>query len=232
MPKGYTQKQLQELYSSFIGMRQGHLTVIREATPDENKKQPGNSKWWLCQCDCGNNIFVKTAYIQGTAGRGDYKINSCGCLRKIRHFIASSPVLDENDEQWLYKFYTNNWEKFQYLHSSIIRTSGIKTEDWNSKEDYKEFYEYFYYNEQFNKVWEFWNSQPNDKVTFYDMAKPSLDHIIPKAKGGTNAKENLQFLTVFENLSKRDMTMEEWNNFLKETNTKSDYFINSIMKER
>lgn len=32
--------------------------------------------------------------------------------------------------------------------------------------------------------------------------KPSVDHIIPKAKGGTNAIENLQFLSWFENRCK------------------------------
>ena len=66
--------------------------------------------------------------------------------------------------------------------------------------------------------------------TFYDWAKPSIDHIIPKSRGGNNEKENLQFLTTFENLTKRDMTMEEWNNFKIKTNTHSQYFIEEIMK--
>ena len=133
MPKGYTKEQLQKLYNSFIGMRQGHITVIREATQEENKKMPGHCKYWLCQCDCGNTLFVKTAYLQGNAGRGDYKINSCGCLQKIRAFLSSSKILTNEDEDWLYNFYKEDWEKFQLLHSCIIRTSGIKTEDWLSK---------------------------------------------------------------------------------------------------
>lgn len=41
--------------------------------------------------------------------------------------------------------------------------------------------------------------------------KPSLDHIVPKAKGGTNDLENLQFLSWFENRCKNDMTQDEWN---------------------
>ena len=42
--------------------------------------------------------------------------------------------------------------------------------------------------------------------------KPSLDHIVPKSKGGTNDIENLQFLSWFENRCKNDMSKEDWNN--------------------
>lgn len=232
MPKGYTNKELQELYNSFIGMQQGHLTVVRPATIEENKSQPGNAKWWLCKCECGNTTFVKTAYLQGNAGRGDYKVDSCGCYRFIRHFIANSPILTNEDEQWLYSFYKDDWEKFQFIHQTIVRTSGIKTEDWKSVDFYKNFYYNIYNNEQFNKVWKFWKAQEKLEGTFYDMAKPSLDHIIPKSRGGTNDLDNIQFLTVFENLAKRDMTMEEWNGFKQRTNTTSEYFIESIMRKR
>ena len=34
---------------------------------------------------------------------------------------------------------------------------------------------------------------------------------MPKAKGGTNDLENLQFLSWFENRCKNDMTQKEWN---------------------
>ena len=54
--------------------------------------------------------------------------------------------------------------------------------------------------------------------------------LIPTSKGGKEELSNYQFLTIFENLVKRDMTMEEWNVFKRETNTKSDYFIESILK--
>ena len=64
--------------------------------------------------------------------------------------------------------------------------------------------------------------------TFYDWAKPSLDHIIPWSRDGRNEKENLHFLTVFENLAKRDMTLDEWTAFKIKTNTTSDYFVERI----
>lgn len=230
MPKGYTKEQLKELYNSFIGMRQGHLVVVREATKEENDAQSGNSKWWLCKCDCGNETFVKTAYLQGTAGRGDYKINSCGCYRTIRHFLSSAKTLEQNeeDEKWLYTFYLKDWDKFSLLHNLIIRTIGIKANDWNNKEEYKNFYETLWNDVQFNAVYNFWKQQ-NKTNTFYDWAKPSIDHIIPVSRGGTNTLNNLQFLTTFENLAKRDMTQDEWIQFKKDTNTKSDYFIENIL---
>ena len=53
----------------------------------------------------------------------------------------------------------------------------------------------------------------------------NLFDIIPKSKGGDNSLDNLQFLTVFENLSKRDMTMKEWNEFKVRTNTQSDLYL-------
>lgn len=58
----------------------------------------------------------------------------------------------------------------------------------------------------------------------------SLDHIIPASRSGKEELSNYQFLTVFGNLAKRGMIMEGWNIFKHKTNTKSDYFIESILK--
>jgi hypothetical protein len=49
--------------------------------------------------------------------------------------------------------------------------------------------------------------------------------VLYKTNGGLNTIDNVQFLTVFENLAKRDMTMEEWEAFKRQINTNSDFFI-------
>lgn len=98
------------------------------------------------------------------------------------------------------------------------------TEDF---EIYEKFIKKFYIDNQFNLLYNKWvkENKENKENTFYDLYKPSLDHIIPKSKGGDNSLDNLQFLTVFENLSKRDMTMKEWNEFKVRTNTQSDLYL-------
>jgi len=53
-----------------VGQRFGRLLVLEEA-PNLKKK----ISRWLCQCDCGNQTFVRT----GTLRNGHTK--SCGCLR-------------------------------------------------------------------------------------------------------------------------------------------------------
>ena len=65
--------------------------------------------------------------------------------------------------------------------------------------------------------------------SFDDWEKPSIEHIIPKSKGGTNELANLQFLTVFENLCKRDLSMDEWVDFKKTNNITGDIFLKEVV---
>lgn len=143
-------------------------------------------------------------------------------FKKDRGFLATTTIKDLTEE-YLLKF--DNFDKFLFIHRSITHTINLINIDLSN---YKEYIEYFYYQNQFNQLYSFWKKQERLNV-FYDWAKPSIDHIVPKAKDGTNELNNLQFLTIFENLSKRDMTMEEWNNFKQITQTSSKYFIKEVM---
>ena len=101
---------------------------------------------------------------------------------------------------WLMQF--KDFDKLKLLNIVITNRSGR----WEvSSVWYKRYIERFYDDEQFNRIYERWINSGKEKYK-----KPSLDHIIPKAKGGTNDIENLQFLSWFENRCKNDMTQTEW----------------------
>ena len=105
------------------------------------------------------------------------------------------------DLMWLMKF--SDFEKLKFLNASLTN----RDKRWDeSSEWYIAYIERFYFDNQFNLLYDRWN-----KSGCKPYMKPSIDHITPKAKGGTNALDNLQFLTWFENRCKNDMSQEDWN---------------------
>lgn len=70
---------------------------------------------------------------------------------------------------------------------------------------YKAFVEKFYYDKQFNDIYSTWIKNGKKQ-----MQRPSLDHIVPRHKGGTDDLSNLQFLTWFENKCKSCFAPEDW----------------------
>lgn len=205
------------------GKRVGKLT-IKTLVPKDKRPTNTHGNYWYCDCDCGTkNIKVPTSYL---TGNGNYTQRSCGCDRKIAAFIKTS----RKDLSMEYLSHFDNFEKFLLIHKAFVRTTNIDIINLPLQE-YKEYIEYFYYNKQFNVVYDFWKKNKIISNTYYDWAKPSLDHIIPKSKGGTETLNNLQFLTLFENLCKKDLTQQEWDSFKKSTNTTSDYFIEKILEK-
>lgn len=200
----------------------GFLTAI-SLVPKEERKNSYKRREWYCRCDCGNELQVEQRFLSDGA---TYIQQSCGCIRKKEAFYATNKK--ELTKEFIYSF--EDFERFLFLHKVFVKNNtSLKHKDINF---YYEFINYFYNDFQFNVVYSFWESNKNKNKTFYDWAKPSLDHKVPKSRNGTDELNNLQFLTVFENLSKRDMTFNEWNEFLKDTNSSSDYFINKIMDKR
>lgn len=103
------------------------------------------------------------------------------------------------DLDWLMQF---DFEVLKTLNEAITNRDGR----WDmTSDEYMRYIEYFYNNAQFLLVYEKYKNNP------CKYTKPSIDHIIPKAKGGTNELNNLQFLSWFENRCKNDMTQVEWN---------------------
>ena len=198
------------------GQRFGYLVALK-LIPKEERTWSNKERAWLCKCDCGNEVIVRQRNLLSSR-----PTRSCGCLRKKEAFKSTNMIKGLEDD-FLDSF--DDFDKFLFIHRTMRTAIGNFSN--LEKDKYKELINYFYNQKQFNDIYNFWQQQ-NKTNTFYDWAKPSIDHIIPKAKGGTNDLSNLQYLTVFENLNKRDMTMNEWNNFKKQTHTNSDYFYESI----
>ena len=62
------------------GLRCGLLTVIARAP-----SRPGNtSAYWLCRCDCGNEVEVRSIELGDpeTSRPGKRLVKSCGCLKR------------------------------------------------------------------------------------------------------------------------------------------------------
>lgn len=129
--------------------------------------------------------------------RGVKKFN-CDVERSYNN-MATHLRFDVSRE-WLMQF--SDFEKLKLLNDAVTNRSGRWDE---STEWYKSYISRFYYDDQFNKVYERWINSGKEKYK-----KPSIDHIVPKAKGGTNELNNLQFLSWFENRCKNDMTQSEW----------------------
>lgn len=208
-----------------VGQIRNHL-LITGIVPEEEKNHPYKGTLMYCKClICGKeNIQVRFSYV---SGNGNYERLSCGCMRKVRHFMAS--LREGVTEEFILEH--DDIDKMMFVHKMLAH---IKSKYYTQCpiEEYKKAIDYFYYDQQFNAVYDFWGRQKNEFGTFYNWAKPSLDHITPISKGGLDTVDNLQVLTVFENLAKRDMTWEEWCNFKRATHSTSDYYIENIINNK
>lgn len=101
--------------------------------------------------------------------------------------------------EWLSQF--EDIEKLKFLNRCISKRKDRFEVD---TEWYMLYLSKFYNDVQFNKVYNKWFGTQDDYL------RPTIDHIHPKASGGNNDIENLQFLSWFENRAKNDMPQEQW----------------------
>jgi hypothetical protein len=60
---------------ALIGTKVGRLTVLAMAGAVKDRWGKTN-RTWLCQCDCGNRVILRTTPLRAATTR------SCGCLRR------------------------------------------------------------------------------------------------------------------------------------------------------
>lgn len=141
------------------------------------------------------------------------KSNTGKTMPKISLYKNMSSHLRFNiTYKWLQKF--TDIEKLKFLNKSITNRDGRYGD--LSTYMYKMFIIKFYKDEQFNTIYRKWI-----KMGKHKLMKPSVDHIIPKSRNGTNKISNLQFLPWFENKCKCNMKQSEWNEI---KNNISEYF--------
>lgn len=97
-------------FIDLTGRKFGRLTALYSKNVNKRYK-------WLCQCDCGNKVWVNTANLINKHTR------SCGCLTRERFLKNSAKYLAEYRE----KNYIDN-TSISKLNSKTAKnnTSGIK----------------------------------------------------------------------------------------------------------
>lgn len=159
---------------NLTGQKVGKL-LIGELVPVEKRPTKNHGNYWYCKCDCGNEVMVPTSYL---SGNGNYTQMSCGCDRKKKAFLQTSNV--NTSQKFIDTF--DDFEKYLFIHKQIT-ANGKRNYEYQQSQ-YEEDIKYFYDDIQFNAIYKFWKNNANRGNTFYDLAKPSLDHIIPKSRGG------------------------------------------------
>lgn len=111
-------------FTDLTGKRFGHLTVIKQAdAPETNKNK--SATYWLCKCDCGNEIVVIAANLNNK------HTTSCGCINskgelKIIQLLTDNKISFVHDKYIFtdcklstggiarFDFYVNNLYVIEY----------------------------------------------------------------------------------------------------------------------
>ena len=156
---------------------------IRKPFTDEHKKKISDSR----------KLLKSKGWVPYNLG---LKVSELSRYKNMQSHLRFNVSLE-----WLQQF--EDIEKLMFLNRAISNRDTRWRVDtlW-----YKEYLLKFYSDKQFNDIYSKWVS--GGKVDKY--LRPTIDHIDPKANKGNDDIDNLQFLTWFENRTKNDMSLVEW----------------------
>ena len=88
------------VHEDLVDNRFGNLIVLERA--GRNKR---GQSLWLCQCDCGREIYVNTARLRSG------NVKSCGCLKRFEALERQKVMVKKGYTRW------NQYEYMQYCLS-------------------------------------------------------------------------------------------------------------------
>jgi 5-methylcytosine-specific restriction endonuclease McrA len=215
-------------YIDITGIRFKWLTVMSRCGSQ------GGKPYWLCKCDCGNEVKAAGANLQ----RGHVK--SCGCWVR-RNMIVKECVVCQK-KMYLKKSYA---DKAGTYCSTECMAEGYKERmigdsNPNHKHGQSRTLEY---RRPYVQAWHEANPEKRSEFNRTMKAKRKLatgthtakdiqeklklqwnccywcftylhsyevDHIVPLARGGSNCKDNVVPTCALCNRQKRDMFVSEW----------------------
>jgi len=96
------------------GNRYGKLLVINEVFLPITKEYVRTPRWWLCQCDCGNEKVINQTGLV----RKNLTTNSCGCVWLVKKYPTKSTRF--------YRRLYNIW------HKMLLRCSDHKQKSYKN----------------------------------------------------------------------------------------------------
>lgn len=110
-------------------MRFGKLTAIKFHHTQVTKN--GNKSFWLCECDCGNVVVVRTDCL--TSGN----TRSCGCIHKD----LANEKFDNHTKERLYRVYYGMRQRCYNPNIRSYKTYGARgitiCDEWQTYESFK-----------------------------------------------------------------------------------------------
>lgn len=139
-------------------------------------------------------------------------------IKQIKEEILAEYNFKKNDRYKAEKEFYEQFEDYRKV-KFLKRLLPKNAKKELPKEQYKAYLLKFYYDKQFNLLFDEWIKTGNI------LLRPSFDHIQPLSKKGSTSLENIQIISWIENCMKNSSTQEQWEKFKQDTNMKADFLF-------